>query len=106
MTDRTIEIVLNSRNATFHVVCAHARSRGIERRVPRFDHHRVALDLRDWTGPRATSSLGKPVTATRKSGASASSNPCREPLSGVQKVGAGFAEPAAAAHDQHSKTTP
>ena len=106
MTDRNIEIVLNSRNATSHVVCAHARSRGIERRVPRFDRHRVALGQGDRTGLRATSSLEQPVTAPRKPGASASSNPCREPLSGVQKVCAGFAELAAAAHIQHSKATP
>ena len=106
MTDCTIEIVLNSRNVTSHVVCAHARSRGIERRVPGFDSHRVALGQGDWTGLHATSSLGQPVTAPHKPGPSVSSNPCREPLSGVQKVCAGFAELAAAAHIQHSKATP
>ena len=106
MTDRTLEIVLNRWNAPFHVVCAHAESRGIERRVPRFDRHRGALGQGGRTGLLATPSLEQPVTAPIKPRAFISSNPCRQPLSGVQEVCAGFTEPAAAAHNQHSQTQP
>jgi hypothetical protein len=106
MIDRTINLVLNCRNAAFHVVCAPAESRGIERRVPRFGRHRVAPGQGRRTGLFATPSLGQPVTAPRKSRVFILSNPCRQPLSGLQTLDAGFAKPAAAAHDHYSKTTP